>query len=153
MLMLSLFVTGLVASKLLPQESWPALNIPMAFINVPYNGATPEEVERLITRPIEEAVSTLGGITELKSSSRADSASIQVMMDLGIDLDSKILEVREKVDMVRYLLPNDVQRVMVQKFSTQDLPIMSLVLSGDKNLSSAYDFIDKKLKNPLTVLR
>ena len=42
MLMLSLFVTGLVASKLLPQESWPSLNIPVAFINVPYNGATPE---------------------------------------------------------------------------------------------------------------
>jgi HAE1 family hydrophobic/amphiphilic exporter-1 len=153
MLMLSLFVTGLVASKLLPQESWPALNIPMAFINVPYNGATPEEVERLITRPIEEAVSTLGGITEMRSTSRADSASIRVMMDLGIDLDSKILEVREKVDMVRHLLPDDVQRVMVQKFSTEDLPVISLVLSGDKNLSSAYDFIDKKLKNPLERLQ
>ncbi|MFT6903146.1 MAG: HAE1 family hydrophobic/amphiphilic exporter-1 [Colwellia sp.] len=153
MLMLSLFVTGLFASKLLPQESWPALNIPMAFINVPYNGATPEEVERLITRPIEEAVSTLGGITEIRSTSRADSASIRVMMDLGTDLDSKILEVREKVDMVRYLLPDDVQRVMVQKFSTEDLPVISLVLSGDKNLSSAYDFIDKKLKNPLERLQ
>jgi HAE1 family hydrophobic/amphiphilic exporter-1 len=149
MLMLSLFVTGLVASKLLPQESWPSLNIPVAFINVPYNGATPEEVERLITRPLEEAVSTLGGITEMRSTSRADSASIQVMMDLGVDLNSKIMEVREKVDMVRHLLPDDVQRVMVQKFSTEDLPVMSLVLSGDKNLSQAYDFLERKLKNPI----
>jgi HAE1 family hydrophobic/amphiphilic exporter-1 len=149
MLMLSLFVTGLVASKLLPQESWPSLNIPVAFINVPYNGATPEEVERLITRPIEEAVSTLGGITEMRSTSRADSASIQVMMDLGVDLNSKIMEVREKVDMVRHLLPDDVQRVMVQKFSTEDLPVMSLVLSGDKSLDQAYDFLERKLKNPI----
>jgi HAE1 family hydrophobic/amphiphilic exporter-1 len=153
MLMLSLFVTGLIASKLLPQESWPALNIPVAFINVPYSGATPEEVERLITRPIEEAVSTLGGITEMRSRSRADSASIQVMMDLGVDLDSKILEVREKVDMVRHLLPDDVQRVWVEKFSTQDIPVLSIVLSGEKNLSTAYDFIDKKLKNPLERLQ
>jgi HAE1 family hydrophobic/amphiphilic exporter-1 len=153
MLMLSLFVTGLVASKLLPQESWPALNIPMAFIIVPYNGATPEEVERLITRPIEEAVATLGGITEMKSRSRADTASIQIMMDLGSDLDSKILEVREKVDMVRHLLPDDVQRVLVQKFSTDDLPILSLVLSGDRNLTQAYDFLDKKLKSPLKRLK
>jgi len=149
MLMLSLFVTGLVASKLLPQESWPSLNIPVAFINVPYNGATPEEVERLITRPLEEAVSTLGGITEMRSTSRADSASIQVIMDLGVDLNSKIMEVREKVDMVRHLLPDDVQRVMVQKFSTEDLPVLSLVLSGDKNLGQAYDFLEKKLKNPI----
>ena len=153
MLMLSLFVTGLIASKLLPQESWPALNIPVAFINVPYSGATPEEVERLITRPIEEAVSTLGGITELRSRSRADSASIQVIMGLGVDLDSKILDVREKVDMVRHLLPDDVQKVWVEKFSTQDIPVLSIVLSGDKNLSTAYDFIDKKLKNPLERLQ
>jgi HAE1 family hydrophobic/amphiphilic exporter-1 len=153
MLILSFFVTGLVASKLLPQESWPALNIPVAFINVPYNGATPEEVERLITRPIEEAVSTLSGITEMQSSSRADRASIQVFMELGVDLDSKILEVREKVDMVRYLLPDDVQRVLVQKFSTTDLPVISLVLSGDKNLSQAYDFLDRKIKQPLQRLK
>jgi HAE1 family hydrophobic/amphiphilic exporter-1 len=84
MLMLSLFVTGLVASKLLPQESWPSLNIPMAFINVPYNGATPEEVERLITRPIEEAVSTLGGITEIRSTSRADSVSRWILALISI---------------------------------------------------------------------
>jgi HAE1 family hydrophobic/amphiphilic exporter-1 len=153
MLIMSLFVTGLISSKLLPQESWPALNIPIAFINVPYSGATPEEVERLITRPIEEAVSTLGGITELRSTSRADRASIQVIMELGADLDSKILEVREKVDMVRNTLPDDVQRVYVQKFSLQDLPIISLVLSGDQNLSQAYDFLDRKLRQPLERLQ
>jgi HAE1 family hydrophobic/amphiphilic exporter-1 len=149
MLILSLFVTGLVASRLLPQESWPTLNIPVAFINVPYNGATPEEVERLITRPLEEAVATLGGITELRSTSRANGASIQIIMQLGADLDSKIMEVREKVDMVRYLLPDDVQRVFVQKFSTQDLPVVSLVLSGDRNLSQAYDFLSRKIQQPL----
>jgi len=153
MLMISLFVTGLVASKLLPQESWPAVNIPMAFINVPYNGATPEEVERLITRPIEEALATLSGITEMTSRSRADSASIQLMMSLNSDLDSKILEVREKVDMVRHLLPDDVQRVWVQKFSTEDMPVISIVLSGDKNLSHAYDFLDKKIKRPIERLK
>ncbi|MEQ3653713.1 MAG: efflux RND transporter permease subunit, partial [Glaciecola sp.] len=99
MVILSLFMTGLISSKLLPQESWPALNIPVAFINVPYSRASPDEVERLITRPIEEAVATLGGITELRSTSRANGASIQVIMELDADLDSRIMDVREKVDM------------------------------------------------------
>jgi len=153
MIMLSLFVTGLISSRLLPQESWPALNVPAAFINVPYNGATPAEVERLITRPIEEALATLGGITEMTSRSRADSASITLMMKLSTDLDSKILEVREKVDMVKHLLPDDVERVWVQKFSTEDIPIISLVLSGDRDLSYAYDFLDKKLKQPIERLK
>jgi len=153
MIMLSLFVTGLISSRLLPQESWPALNIPMAFINVPYAGATPEEVERLITRPIEEAVATLGGITEMRSRSRADSANIQIMMKLNTDLDSKILEVREKVDMVRHLLPDDVQRVFVQKFSTEDIPIISLVLSSDKDLSKSFELFERRLKDPLQRLK
>lgn len=149
MIVMSLFVTGLISSKLLPQESWPSLNIPIAFINVPYNGASPEEVERLITRPIEEAVATLGGITDLRSSSRASGASIRVFMELSADLDSRIMDVREKVDMVRSQLPDDVQRVFVQKFSTQDLPVLSLVLSGDRNLAQSYDFLNRTLKQPL----
>jgi len=145
MIMMSLFVTGLVASRLLPQESWPSVNVPIMFIYVPYSGSSPHEVERLITRPIEEAIATVGGISSMKSRSRADSASIQIMMDLGADLDSKILEVREKVDMISHLLPDDVQRVNVQKFSTQDIPIMTLTVTGDKDLSHAYDFLNKKL--------
>jgi len=145
MIMLSLFVTGLVASRLLPQESWPSVNAPVMFIYVPYGGSSPQEVERLITRPIEEAIATVGGISSMKSRSRADSASIQIMMDLSSDLDSKILEVREKVDMISHLLPDDVQRVNVQKFSTQDIPIMTLTVTGDKNLPHAYDFLNKKL--------
>jgi HAE1 family hydrophobic/amphiphilic exporter-1 len=153
MIMLSLFVTGLMASRLLPQESFPTLNIPMAFISVPYNGATPEEVERLITRPIEEALGTLSGVTEMISRSRADSANIQIMMKLSTDLDSKILEVREKVDMVRHLLPDDVQRVWIQKFSTEDIPVISIVLSGEQDLSHAYDFLERKIKRPIERLK
>ena len=145
MIMLSLFMTGLVASRLLPQESWPSVNAPVMFISVPYSGSSPKEVERLITRPIEEAIATVGGISSMKSRSRADSAAIQIMMDLGSDLDSKILEVREKVDMISHLLPDDVQRVKVQKFSTQDIPVMTLTLTGKNDLSHAYDFLNNKL--------
>ncbi|WP_170940451.1 efflux RND transporter permease subunit [Pseudoalteromonas sp. NBT06-2] len=145
MVMLSLFVTGLVASRLLPQESWPSVTVPVVFIYVPYSGSSPKEVERLITRPIEEAIATVGGISSMKSRSRANSSGIQIMMDLGSDLDSKILEIREKVDMISHLLPDDVQKVNVQKFSTDDFPIMTLTISGEKDLSHAYDFLNKKL--------
>lgn len=153
MIVMSLFVTGLISSRLLPQESWPTVNIPMVFINVPYNGATPEEVERLITRPVEEALATLSGIVEMTSKSRADSARIQIMMELSTDLDSKILEVREKIDLIKHLLPDDVQRVWVQKFSTDDIPVLNIVLSGEQNLATAYDFLNTKLKQPIERLK
>lgn len=149
MIMLSLFVTGLVASQLLKKESWPAVNAPVAFIQVPYQGATPTEVERLITRPIEEAVATMSGISQMSSRSRADSAQIQLMMQLNSDLDDKILEVREKVDMVRHLLPDDVDRIYVQKFNTEDIPVINLVLSSDRNLSQAFNFLDREIRQRL----
>ncbi|WP_448547780.1 efflux RND transporter permease subunit [Thalassotalea fusca] len=149
MVMLSLFITGIVASRLLPQESWPTLSVPVVFIQVPYSGATPDEVERLITRPLEEALATLSGVTEMHSRSRADSAGIRLNMKLNTDLDSKILEVREKVDMVRHLLPDDVRRVFVQKFSTDDMPVASLTLSSEQDLAYAYDLLNRNLKQPL----
>ncbi|MDP2562891.1 efflux RND transporter permease subunit [Psychrobium sp. 1_MG-2023] len=145
MIMLSLFLTGLVASRLLPQESWPKVNAPFVLVNVPYGGSTPAEVERLITRPVEEALATMGGITKMRSRSRAGSASIELQMALNADLDDKVLEAREKVDMIAHLLPEDVQRVNVQKFSTGDMPILTLVLSGETDLSTAYDFLNREL--------
>lgn len=149
MIMLSLFVTGLIASRLLPQESLPALTVPVAFISVPYPGATPQEVERLITRPLEEALATMGDITEMRSRSRANFGSVQLVMKLSVDLDSKIMEVREKVDMVRHLLPDDIEQIRVQKFSTEDLPVIDIVISSEQDISKAYDFLEKRLKQPL----
>lgn len=149
MFMLSLVMTGLVASQLLKKESWPAINAPFVVVQVPYRGATPAEIERLITRPLEEALATMGGISVMMSRSRADSSVVQLMMKLNSDLDAKILEAREKIDMVRHLLPDDVQRVYVQKFNTEDIPVINVIMASDRPLSTAYDFLDKQVRQRL----
>lgn len=149
MLMISMIVAGLISSKLIPLDSWPAVNVPQVFVRASYPGATPEEIERLITKPLEEALSTMGGVTSVSSRTASDWTSLNLMMKFSTDLNVAILEAREKVDMVRHLLPEDLQRVDVMKFSTQDMPVVELTLLSDKSLNNDYEFLEKNLKMPL----
>ena len=65
----ALALMGLIASRLLPLEQFPDIEFPGIFVQIPYNGSTPEEVERLITRPVEEALATLSGVERMFSTS------------------------------------------------------------------------------------
>ena len=77
----ALALVGLIASRLLPLEKFPDIEFPGIFIQIPYAGSTPEEVERLITRPVEEALATLSGVEHMYSRSSAEQAEIFLEFD------------------------------------------------------------------------
>ena len=85
----ALAIIGLISARLLPLEELPDMTFPGLMVTVPYPGTTPEEVERLITRPIEEALATLHGIQEIRSTSAADQAEVQVAMTWGGDIEAR----------------------------------------------------------------
>jgi HAE1 family hydrophobic/amphiphilic exporter-1 len=146
MFFFSMLLLGIVSSRLLPLEKWPGIDIPQLFINVPYPNSTPNEVERLITRPIEEALATISGIEQLDSTSRANGADISVNFKWDDNIGAKSIEAREKIDAIRHLLPSDVERVLVYQFNTSDMPIFRLRISSQRDLSLAYDLLDRQLK-------
>ena len=86
MLFVSLTVIGLLAAFRLPLEYMPDIEAPFLFIDVPYPGSTPAEIERTISRPIEEALSTLTGIQSMESNSRADGAQLFLEFKWGQDV-------------------------------------------------------------------
>ena len=92
MVFLSLVTIGLVSARLLPLEYFPAVDVPFIAINIPYQGSTPEEVEREITRPVEEVLATLSGIKRLDSRSSEAGANIEVVFDWGQDVAVKAVE-------------------------------------------------------------
>ncbi|OKY25667.1 efflux RND transporter permease subunit [Thalassotalea sp. PP2-459] len=149
MLMVSMFVAGLISSKLIPLDSWPAVNAPQVNVQISYPGSTPEEIERLITKPLEEAMSTMNGVNTIRSRTTASWANLSLQMKFTTDLNSAILEAREKVDMVRHLLPEDLERINVRKFSTQDMPVVELTLLSEKSLTHDYELLENQLKTPL----
>ncbi|MGB3726559.1 MAG: efflux RND transporter permease subunit [Glaciecola sp.] len=149
MLFLSLLLLGLGASRLLPLEKFPGIDFPELFIQVPYQDATPAEIEKMITRPVEEALATMSGIKRLRSYSDENSAQIQVRFDWDANIKAKSIEAREKIDAIRHLLPNDVERVMVYKFNLSDMPVFQLRLSSDRDISNSYDMLERNLKMPI----
>ncbi len=149
MLFLSLLLLGLISSRLLPLEKFPGIDIPEIQVQIPYPDAPPAETERLITKPVEEVLATMTGIKRLRSWSNQEGAFILLQFDWGQSLSSKRLEAREKIDTIRDQLPSDVERVLVYQFNTNDLPIFQLRVSSEKDLSNAYDLLNRNLKMPI----
>lgn len=149
MIFLSFLLLGLISSRLLPLEKFPGIEIPQIAVVVPYPGATPAEVERLITRPLEEALATIGGLNEIRSDSSDNQAQIVLDFNWNDSISARGIEVREAIDSVRHTLPSDVERVFVYQFNTDDMAVMQLRISSDRDLSMAYDLINRNLKQPL----
>ncbi|MCW5569028.1 MAG: efflux RND transporter permease subunit [Dokdonella sp.] len=149
MFFVSMTVVGLLAAFRLPLEYMPDIEAPFLFVQIPYPGSTPAEIERTITRPVEEALATIPGIQSMNSRSRADSAEIFMEFKWGQNVATKAVEARDKLDAIRADLPDDLQRYFVLKFSTSDQPVLQLRISSDRDLSNAYEMLDRKLKRPL----
>lgn len=149
MLFFSLLLMGLGASKLLPLEKFPGIDFPELYVQVPYQDATPAEIEKMITRPVEEALATMSGIKLMRSYSNENNAEIMLRFDWDANIKAKSIEAREKIDAIRHLLPDDVERLMVFKFNLADMPVFQLRLSSDRDISNSYDLLERTLKMPI----
>lgn len=150
MLFVSLFVIGLIAALRLPLEAFPEVSPPFIFVQMPYSGSTPEEVERTVLRPVEEAISTMSGVKRMDSSARADGANVFLQFsDWDRDVAIAASEARERIDAIRDDLPDDLQRYFVMKFSTTDQPVLRVRLAAQSDLTGAYDMIEREFKRRL----
>ncbi|MCW9709191.1 efflux RND transporter permease subunit [Fodinibius salsisoli] len=146
MVFISFVVIGIIASRMVPLEYFPDISFPGAYISVPYQNSTPEEVEENITRPIEEAIATISGLERISSTSSENQAGIFVQFKMGTDISMKAMELKEKIDGVRNQLPDDMERFFINKFSAQDNPMMNLRISSERDLSNAYELLNRNLK-------
>ena len=149
MLFVCFAAIGAISAKLLPLEYFPSIEFPFVQVNVPYQGSTPEEVERLITKPIEEALATIGGIEDMRSESSQDGAFVGVFFGWQADPAVKGIEVLDKIDAIRGQLPDDIERIFVRKEGTGDQAMLRIRLSSNRDLSDAYDMLDRNIKRRL----
>jgi HAE1 family hydrophobic/amphiphilic exporter-1 len=150
MLFVSMVAIGLIASFRLPLEAEPEATIPFFFVSLPYAGSTPEEVERNLVRPVEEALATMPGIESMNSRANADGGSIQVRFsDWNRDIAIAASEARERIDAIRDELPDDFRRYFVQRWSTSDREALSLRLTSEVDLTARADLIERSIKQRL----
>ena len=135
MITLSAVVVGIVALGRLPLESLPSISSSGITAHVQYNNSSPEEIERLITLPLEQTLGSLNNIDRMSASSGRNSGKVRVNFVAGTDMDLANMEMREKVDQARALFPSDVDRVSLRRWQSDQRPIIdaNLAWRGDGN--------------------
>jgi len=125
-----IFITiGVISLIKLPLEMFPDISFPGLMVQVPYPSSSPEEVERTITRPLEEILSTVNNLKNIRSTSSSSSSRIFVEFETGTNMDLASMEIRDKIDQVRDRLPDDIERIRIRRWSTSDRPIISFSIS------------------------
>ncbi|MBB6453994.1 HAE1 family hydrophobic/amphiphilic exporter-1 [Salirhabdus euzebyi] len=131
MIVAAIVALGFVSLRNLNIDLYPEIDLPIAVVSTSYEGAAPQEVEKLISRPIESAVSSIEGIESVQSQSQPGASLIVLMFNTGADLDTALLEVREKVDQVKGMLPDTAGDPNVLRFDPQQIPVMWVGLTGE----------------------
>lgn len=132
MVYIGVFLFGVISLNLLSQELFPPISYPQLSIVTPYENAAPEEIETLITKPIEEAVGGISGLRKITSASKEGLSLVIAEFGWNQNMDFASLSVREKIDLIKERLPRDAQEPVVVKFNPFELPVMSVSISSSK---------------------
>ena len=147
MLVLGSIVLGGMALNSMRVELQPEVSFPAVTVLVAYPGAGPEEVETLVARKVEDAISSAAGLRELTSTSQEGAAIIVAIFNVGTDVEVAFNDVRAKVEAIRSDLPRDALAPTIQKFETTSEPIMYMTVSSTRPSSELRDLADRVLKD------
>jgi HAE1 family hydrophobic/amphiphilic exporter-1 len=131
MIFIAVACFGIVSLLRLSPELLPDITFPVASVMVSYAGVGPEDLEKLIARPIEEAVSTITGITEVTSTCKEGVVVTIASFDWGTDMDVAASDMRERLDLIKDYLPEDASEPVIFKFDVSMQPIMFIGVSSD----------------------
>ncbi|MEP0860356.1 MAG: efflux RND transporter permease subunit [Ignavibacterium sp.] len=140
-------IFGLIAYNRLNLNLQPDVEIPFVTIQTIYPGAGPKEIETLITKRIEDAVSTISQIERIESYSLDGASIIIIEFQLGKDVNVANQETKDKVDEIINDLPTDAKKPIVQKVDLRLFPVVDVVLSGNLDSRQLYEIADKTLKD------
>ncbi len=143
---LVIVLLGLVSYGRLPVDLLPNMSFPGAAVVTTYPGAAPQEVESLVTKPIEEALGRVTNVRRISSVSQEEMSVVIVEFEWGTDMDFATLDMREKVDLVKRFLPSDVASPMVVKFDPSMMPIMMVSVTGNQGLVSLRNLAEETIK-------
>ena len=149
MCMIAVLILGIVSLSKLSVDFLPDMEFPYITVSTEYDNAGPEEVEKSVTRIIENAVATVSGINTISSTSEEGKSSVFIEFNWGTDLAVATADVREAIDSIKNSLPDDADSPIVLKFSTDTTPIMEIAFFGTDNLGALYTLIDNQVLNKI----
>ncbi|HXI25909.1 MAG TPA: efflux RND transporter permease subunit [Pyrinomonadaceae bacterium] len=149
MIILSLVVVGSASYFKLGVDRFPSVDLPTVSVRTNLPGASPEEMETLVSQRIEEVVNTVDGIDQLRSVSGQGNSFVIATFNLNRDIDTAAQDVRDRVATVVRDLPPDTRPPVVAKFNNDSTPVITIALSGDRSLRELTEYADKVVRPQL----
>ena len=135
MLVLLVVLIGIISFTRLKVDLYPDVTFPGAAIVTSYSGVGPEEIENLVTKPIESSVSRVTGVKSVSSTSDTGQSTIVVEFEWGTDMDFAVLDLRQQIDLISGFLPDEADDTLIFKFDPAQFPILSFGVTGEQNLA------------------
>jgi HAE1 family hydrophobic/amphiphilic exporter-1 len=151
MIVTGILIFGVVSLDLLPQELFPQIMYPQLTVVSPYENAAPEEIETLITKPIEEAVGTVAGVKRINSISKEGLSLVMAEFGWNQNINFAALGMREKIDLIKERLPREADEPIVLPYNPFDRPILilSITSTGDRSPLSLRNIVQRMIKDEL----
>ena len=146
MIILSLVVVGAASYFKLGLDRFPSIDLPTVTIRLTLPGASPEEAESQLAKPIEEVVNTVEGVEQLRSVSSQGRSFVIVTFNLDRDIEAAAQDVRDRVQSVLRQLPPGTDPPVVQKQDSDSQPVVTIAISGDRSIRELTELADKVVK-------
>ena len=143
MIALSAIVLGIIAVTRLPLYYLPTYEALSLTIAVPYPSSAPQEIERLILRPLEDALGDLSRLENMSSRASATEGRVRLEFAYGTEMDLVAIDVRDRLDRVRRQLPRDVTQIAIRQWSSDEIAILALRLSWNGPQAQVYDVVSR----------
>jgi len=149
-IVLSIIIVGLIFMMRMSVDMFPDVTFPFVMVNTIYPGAGPQEIEMLVSKPLEDQISSISGLKNVTSISQ-DGVSI-VYGEFTLETDPKYAEqqVKDKVAQIRNTLPTDIKEPVIKRFDPADQPVMTLSLTANMSPTQLYDLADTTIRDSLT---
>ena len=149
MISAAILVVGWFSYRQLGLDLMPKTDVPVVNVQVQLPGASAEEIETQLTKPLEEAVNTINGIDELRASSDPGRANLNISFVLERDIESATQDVRDKIGAAARNFPRDTLPPVITKADPDAAPVLTLVVSGSRSPKELTDIVDKQIKQVL----
>ena len=143
-LIIVLVIFGVNSYRKLGMDNMPNIDIPFVTVTTEMPGASPSELEVNVARKIEDAVSAVDGLKHLNSTCMDNVCQTLLEFNIGVDVDTAAVDVREKINLILDELPEDAESPEIVKFDPNSKAVVTLMLEGAAPLDEIYDYADRK---------
>ncbi len=142
-------ILGLFSLRNLPIDLYPDIETNTIMVMTTYSGASAQDIEQNVTRPLENVLNSVSNLKHITSKSRENISVITLEFEYGEDIDVLTNDVRDKLDMVSSMMPDDAETPIIFKFSTDMIPIIMLSVNASESMPGLYKILDDAVANPL----